>query len=59
MTLLNYLKLFCPIKNLQISTERPSILAKYKNHTYKTGSSDGGGNMDFTLIMCEDKICIL
>ena len=29
---------------------------KYNNHTYKTGSSHGGSNINFNLITYEDKI---
>ena len=37
----------------------PSLMAKYKNHTYKTVYSRGGSNVNFNLITCEDKICIV
>ena len=33
-------------------------MAKYNNRTYKTGSYRGGINLNFKLIMCENKICI-
>ena len=47
------------IKNNQHQKKDPSLLAKYKNRTYKTSSSREGSNMDFNLITCEDKICIM
>ena len=42
----------------QYQRKEPSLLDKYKHYTYKTGSSRGRSDMDFTPITCEDKICI-
>ena len=33
-------------------------MAKYNNSMYKTDSSLGGSNMNFKIILCEDKNCI-
>ena len=32
----------------------PMLMAKYKNHTYKTSSFCGGINIDINLITCKD-----
>ena len=46
-----YLKL---IKKYQ--RNEPSLLAKYKNGTYRKGYFPGGSNIYINLIICEDKI---
>ena len=48
-----YLKL---IKKYQ--QNEPSLLAKYKNGTYRKGYFPGGSNIYINLIICEDKIVI-
>ena len=37
----------------------PSLLAKYKQGTYQTGSFPGGSNIYVNLITCDDNIFIL
>ena len=58
---MNYLKLFFPInKNTtdQNQGKDPSLLAKDKNCTYRTGYFCGGSNIYMNLITYEDKIYI-
>ena len=45
-------------KNDQYQRKYPSLLDKYKNCTYKTGSFCRQSNRDLNLITCEDKIGI-
>ena len=50
MSSFNYLNIYFHINNQPISTERPSLMAKYDNRTYKIGSSRVGSNINFKLI---------
>ena len=49
--------------NLKLITEyqriEPSLMDKYKDGAYHTGSFCGGINIDANLIICEDNIVIL